>query len=201
MVFVQAAELPKGALVEFQVNLHTGRLTVEGTDKDQEEDDLDVVYSAGREPSMTWELSQADRPNHGSRATVFLEGECTQSSLVPTPRACSDPSAFTDGATLPDQVRRLLASRISVKAYHTLGVSPTWRQSTNPILFAIHADRGSTQSPLQAGSRRARHLDTSALGLISPCPLYSSARDLCLRRVYRPTRHAFLFVGEFRVKQ
>lgn len=94
VIFVQASELPKGALVEFQVNFHTGRPTVpdlvhtdnhrqekhEDNDEDDVED-LDAVYSSGEGSGMKWEISTADRAGHGSRAIVFIDG--TSSPSIP----------------------------------------------------------------------------------------------------------------------
>jgi diphthine-ammonia ligase len=73
VVFVQAEELPKGALVEFQVNFHTGRPGLGG---DADDDEMEGVYSSGSTSrgGMSWEVSAASVDGQGSRAMVCLYG-------------------------------------------------------------------------------------------------------------------------------
>lgn len=113
IVFVQASELPKGALVEFQVNFHTGRpcfrevterasdpqsadvnVDVDGDeddDDDDDEEDLDVICSSSgskQHAGMSWEMSTAERPGHGARAMVFISGQSSLPLDPQTSEAC-----------------------------------------------------------------------------------------------------------------
>jgi diphthine-ammonia ligase len=74
VVFVQAEELPKGALVEFQVNFHTGR-PGSGAGEDIEEDDLEAELSSGSTGGMSWEVCSANIEGQGGRAMVYLHGK------------------------------------------------------------------------------------------------------------------------------
>ena len=87
--------MPKGALVEYQVNLHTGRTTehqleqgheesgdVQENNNDDDDDDLEAVYSNGKNTSVCWEISTtSSRSSRGSRAIIFCRGEL-ESTLV-----------------------------------------------------------------------------------------------------------------------
>lgn len=83
IAFVQAKELPKGALVEYQVNLHTGRrdYTIQDAKEDEEEDDdgeeeLEPVYESGKGQGVWWESCHTSgRVQGGSRGLVFVKGE------------------------------------------------------------------------------------------------------------------------------
>ncbi|WWD21739.1 hypothetical protein CI109_106226 [Kwoniella shandongensis] len=89
IIFVQAKELPKGALVEYQVNLHTGRSVVvenqgedlkrgpslkqDDDDDDDDDDELEAVYGSGKEEGVWWEsVRTSGRREQGSRAAVFV---------------------------------------------------------------------------------------------------------------------------------
>jgi hypothetical protein len=92
-VFVRAKELPKGALVEYQVNLHTGRPGVssgaelpathagdsssgdEIDDDDDEDEELRPVYASGGDETLWWESCATSSNGQGSRAMVFVSGE------------------------------------------------------------------------------------------------------------------------------
>lgn len=73
MVFVQAEELPKGALVEFQVNFHTGR---PGYGGDEDDDEMDGIFSSGStsRQGMKWEISSSSTKGQGARTMVYLNG-------------------------------------------------------------------------------------------------------------------------------
>lgn len=83
IAFVQAKELPKGALVEYQVNLHTGRrdYTIQDAKEDEEGDDddgeeLEPVYDSGEGQGVWWESCHTSgRVQGGSRGLVFVKGE------------------------------------------------------------------------------------------------------------------------------
>lgn len=82
VIFIQASELPKGALVEFQVNFHTGRRCPDSVnhesaeDDDQDDEDLDARYSSAvTSGGMSWELSTADRKGQGSRGMIYIHGQ------------------------------------------------------------------------------------------------------------------------------
>ncbi|CAK9779456.1 adenine nucleotide alpha hydrolases-like protein [Cutaneotrichosporon oleaginosum] len=85
VLFVRAAELPRGALVEYQVNLHTGRpgynhivAADDDDDDDDEEKEFDVFYSANEMfPGSYREMAEAKSPARGTRSIVFF-----QSALV-----------------------------------------------------------------------------------------------------------------------
>jgi hypothetical protein len=72
VVFVKAEELPKGALVEFQVNFHNGRHSLEG---DIDEDDLEGEYSSRSTQGMSWENCSASVKGQGGRAIIYLHGK------------------------------------------------------------------------------------------------------------------------------
>jgi diphthine-ammonia ligase len=84
VIFVQAEELPKGALVEFQVNFHTGRRGVvaspatRGEDYDNDDDDddeeLEPVYASSDERRWLSESCETDIKGQGRRSIVFIDG-------------------------------------------------------------------------------------------------------------------------------
>lgn len=76
--------MPKGALVEYQVNLHTGRrdYTIQDAKEDEEGDDddgeeeLEPVYESGKGQGVWWESCHTSgRVQGGSRGLVFVKGE------------------------------------------------------------------------------------------------------------------------------
>ncbi|WWD07382.1 hypothetical protein V865_005480 [Kwoniella europaea PYCC6329] len=90
VIFVQARELPKSALVEYQVNVHTGRKGVdplpetsstsipqqsdsEEDDEDDEDEDLIPSYRSGsdEDQEVWWEMYECSGKNQGSRGVVF----------------------------------------------------------------------------------------------------------------------------------
>jgi diphthine-ammonia ligase len=98
VLFVQAEELPKGALVEFQVNFHTGRPGVgascsnaEEEDDDNDDDDveLEAVYSSYDEKGVRWESCKTNSEGQGRRSMVFLRGK-----LPLAPRILTDTSRY-----------------------------------------------------------------------------------------------------------
>ena len=111
---MQAEELPKGALVEFQVNFHTGRPVAEEVD----EDDLEGEYSSGStRDGISWEICSASIKGQGGRAMVYLHGKSPFKASgiatdVTSDREASSSSDFTDPQNMYSDV-------ISVKAYHT----------------------------------------------------------------------------------
>jgi diphthine-ammonia ligase len=74
VVFVQAEELPKGALVEFQVNFHTGR---PGYGGDEDDDEMGGLFSSGSTSRnrLSWEISSSEVKGQGGRAMVYLHGK------------------------------------------------------------------------------------------------------------------------------
>ncbi|WVQ69542.1 uncharacterized protein L199_007762 [Kwoniella botswanensis] len=88
VIFVQAKELPKSALVEYQVNVHTGRKGVDplletssisipqqsdSEEDDDEDEDLILSYCSGsdEDQEVWWEMYECSGKNQGSRAVVF----------------------------------------------------------------------------------------------------------------------------------
>lgn len=102
-MFVRAKELPRGALVEYQVNLHTGRPGVSsgnaelpihagdssGRDEDDGEDDeeeLRPIYASGGDETMGWEICATSSNGQASRAMVFVSGESSENIGTPADR-------------------------------------------------------------------------------------------------------------------
>ncbi|WVO18313.1 hypothetical protein L204_106028 [Cryptococcus depauperatus] len=110
VMFLQALQLPKGALVEYQVNLHTGR-SVEfdraqsqpNSHQDYEEEEDEVPeYVVGTGEDMLWESCQTRRMN-GGRAIFFLKHI----------------GIWTDFVQLDDGLLTvLLAKAITIRVYH-----------------------------------------------------------------------------------
>lgn len=87
-MFVRARELPKGALVEYQVNLHTGRRdptttiekvaesgNAETEDDDDDDEDLEPVFSSGEQSGLRWETCvTSGKYQRGSRGMCFATG-------------------------------------------------------------------------------------------------------------------------------
>lgn len=78
IAFVQAKELPKGALVEYQVNLHTGRrdYTTQAAKEDEgdDEEELEPVYESGKGQGVWWESCHTSgKVQRGSRGLVFVK--------------------------------------------------------------------------------------------------------------------------------
>ncbi|KIR52087.1 cytoplasmic protein [Cryptococcus gattii Ru294] len=117
IAFVQAKELPKGALVEYQVNLHTGRRDYTMHDEKEEEDDedeeeLEPVYESGRGQGVWWESCHTSgKVQRGSRGLVFVQ----------------DMDAF---ANLSQHVQSetklgcLLCKAVSIRVYHLAHLDP-----------------------------------------------------------------------------
>ncbi|WVQ98311.1 hypothetical protein IAU59_005434 [Kwoniella sp. CBS 9459] len=127
VAFVQARELPKGALVEFQVNLHTGRHGVgyealsststagtttvshQSEEKPDEldyddEDELEAVYTFGKEDMFKWESCvTSGKKAQGSRAMIFLGPH--------------DDSAVQDLSKAPADLRAILDRAVTIRAY------------------------------------------------------------------------------------
>ena len=105
MVFVQARTLPRGALVEYQVNLHTGRRDetmeseVHSGDADDEEE-LEPRYSSFVEGSVR---SEGYSVHGGSRTFIFLRD--------------------LDGMTTIRQ-NPILKEAVSIKVYHVARTVP-----------------------------------------------------------------------------
>jgi diphthine-ammonia ligase len=81
-MFVRAKELPRGALVEYQVNLHTGRrdvtdITTREEESDAEEDDeLEPRFESETMGKILVEsCTCSGRPKRGLRAIAFVRGE------------------------------------------------------------------------------------------------------------------------------
>ncbi|ODN79369.1 hypothetical protein L202_03373 [Cryptococcus amylolentus CBS 6039] len=146
-LFVQAKELPKGALVEYQVNLHTGRrdqtLLTQGNDDDDDDDDeLKVVYEQCSGEDMWWESSRTVGRDLGCRGIVFAK----------------DVNALVRSSGPEDaKLALLLAKAVSIRVYHTLSIGFAEIHSLLPSLspaaftlvpvFSIH-DRQGRSVPL-----------------------------------------------------
>lgn len=94
VILARAVELPRGALVEFQVNMHSGRQghaaqesmqsganEMDGDDDDDDEVDessLTGVYSDGEAGGVYWQKCAAPKTRAGWRAAVFLPGKHTR---------------------------------------------------------------------------------------------------------------------------
>lgn len=85
VIFLRAEELPRGALVEYQCNLHTGRTGCrddDDDDDDDEEDGLEPSYVSGgtHNSAAGWEISEVlgykkgSKVVKGSRVVVFGYG-------------------------------------------------------------------------------------------------------------------------------
>ncbi|KAK8847652.1 hypothetical protein IAR55_005511 [Kwoniella newhampshirensis] len=141
VVFVHAKELPKGALVEYQVNLHTGRpgfmedqREVRGVSQtsddnddgdDEDVDELGALYSQGREGSVWWEsVVTGGRRQQGSRAILFLE----------------DIDSLR-GLSTSHLISALLSRSVIVRIYHRLPLSHEGQMKLSSFL---ESRRGST---------------------------------------------------------
>jgi diphthine-ammonia ligase len=71
LIVLRAKELPKGALVEYQVNLHTGRRGAEDVEGD-DDDELEPGFVSGRDGQVWWETCKSGK---GWRGAVFMEGD------------------------------------------------------------------------------------------------------------------------------
>ncbi|WVR04842.1 hypothetical protein IAU60_001854 [Kwoniella sp. DSM 27419] len=134
VIFVQASELPKGALVEYQTNFHTGRsgaregAAAEGEDGDDDDDDdddeLEVAYDRSEQDQIWWESSETRcKGAQGSRAAVFLG----QDLAVATEQL----SQLTSS-----QLRHLLSKAITMRIYHSCE-----RRELEPLLQSLSALR------------------------------------------------------------
>lgn len=97
---MRASELPRGALVEYQVNAHTGRVGYEhvASDDDDDDEEPEAQYAQGE----TWQTCST-RHGHGSRAAIFVSG---------------------DHAVTSPEVEKVLSRAVTVRAYHTSSVDP-----------------------------------------------------------------------------
>ncbi|BEI85929.1 hypothetical protein CcaverHIS002_0602160 [Cutaneotrichosporon cavernicola] len=77
VLFARAAELPRGALVEYQVNVHTGRPSYNSKpvdDDDSEEEEEEVEYKSGVMFPGTYREQVVGRGgSRGARTVVFFE--------------------------------------------------------------------------------------------------------------------------------
>ncbi|WVQ79838.1 hypothetical protein IAT38_001938 [Cryptococcus sp. DSM 104549] len=148
VLFVQARELPKGALVEYQVNLHTGRRddATPLVDED-DDDDLEGVYASGTEGELRWESSLTSGKAHrGSRAAIFAH----------------DLGAFKALSTPQDnRLARLLQRAVTIRAYHLTNVSPSKLSS----LLSSAAFDGAAVTPVPVLSVHDRLGKAWAVGL------------------------------------
>lgn len=111
---MQAEELPRGALVEFQVNLHTGRPVAEEVD----EDDLEGEYVSGStRGEISWEICSASIKGQGARAMVYLHGKSPLKAAGVSTDTASGSGAL-DSFELTD-LKNIFSDAISIKAYHT----------------------------------------------------------------------------------
>ncbi|WVW78164.1 hypothetical protein I302_100115 [Kwoniella bestiolae CBS 10118] len=135
VLFVQALELPKSALVEYQVNVHTGRRGVDpsssstsseaSVDDDEDEDEnLKPSYTSGLEESqgVWWELYGCSGRNQGSRGVIFgLDVESiSRISAVPTLTRIFDKAVTIRIYHLPNIGDKLSSFASSLKCNYTL---------------------------------------------------------------------------------
>jgi diphthine-ammonia ligase len=132
-VFVQAEELPKGALVEFQVNFHTGR---PGYGGDEDDDEMDGVYSSGStsKQGLSWEISSSEIKGQGGRAMVYLHGEFF---IVNVSVELMLGNNNLDGEM--DGLKSICSDAVSVKAWH---LRSTGQESKST---SLHQDRADSQ--------------------------------------------------------
>ncbi|WVQ75780.1 hypothetical protein IAR50_005413 [Cryptococcus sp. DSM 104548] len=125
-LFVQAKELPKGALVEYQVNLHTGRrdqtlLSQRNNDDDDDDDELQVAYEKSTGEDIWWESSKTVGKDLGCRGVVFAKGV--------------DVNALVRSSGPNDaKLALLLAKAVSLRVYHTPSLGPAQIHSLLPSL-------------------------------------------------------------------
>ncbi|XAO27823.1 hypothetical protein I312_106686 [Cryptococcus bacillisporus CA1280] len=114
--FVQAKELPKGALVEYQVNQHTGRrdytMHDEKEEDDEDEEELEPVYESGRGHGVWWESCHTSgKVQRGSRGVVFVK----------------DMDAFANFSKHVQSETKLgclLCKAVSIRVYHLAHLDP-----------------------------------------------------------------------------
>lgn len=127
---MQAEELPKGALVEFQVNFHTGR----PVDEEADEDDLEGEYSSGStRGGISWEICSASIKGQGARAMVYLHGKSPLKAAGVSTDTASGSGAL-DSFELAD-LKNIFSDAISIKAYHTRPTEMKESMSSNPVAF------------------------------------------------------------------
>lgn len=73
MIFLQARELPKGALAEWQVNMHTGRHALSEPAPEEDDDELEGVFEVDVHGGLRVESCQPSS-GHGKRTLVFSYG-------------------------------------------------------------------------------------------------------------------------------
>jgi hypothetical protein len=88
-LFLQAHELPRGALVEYQVNWHTGRPGVQNNspidglqinddnDDDDDDDEMTAICDSSNQAgaSITFDTCIASRGGQGGRGFLFIHGQ------------------------------------------------------------------------------------------------------------------------------
>jgi diphthine-ammonia ligase len=132
-VFVQAEELPKGALVEFQVDFHTGR---PGYGGDEDDDEMEGVFSSGTtsRKGLSWVTSSSEVKGQGGRAIVYLHGMFV---FVNVRAELMLDINNLDGEM--DDLKSICSGAVSVKAYH---LNSTGQESK---FTALHHDKADTQ--------------------------------------------------------
>nr|KIR83025.1 cytoplasmic protein [Cryptococcus tetragattii IND107] len=117
IAFVEAKELPKGALVEYQVNLHTGRRDYtmhdeKEEDDDEDEEELGPVYESGRGQGVWWESCYTSgKVQRGSRGLVFVQDMDAFANLL------KDVQPET-------KLGCLLCKAVSIRVYHLAHLDP-----------------------------------------------------------------------------
>jgi diphthine-ammonia ligase len=132
-VFVQAEELPKGALVEFQVNFHTGR---PGYGGDEDDDEMEGSFSSGStsRKGLSWETSSSEVKGQGGRAMVYLRGKLFSVDVrVDLMLDINNLDLEMDG------LKSICSNAVSVKAYH---LNSTGQESK---FTCLHQDRADIQ--------------------------------------------------------
>jgi diphthine-ammonia ligase len=140
LLIVRAKELPRGALIEFQVNLHTGRRDDDGptvplsrTDDDDDDEDgdaLEAIYTSDEsETGIRWEICRTSGiRNRGSRGMIFLTGEFYLYLLdgLGNANRLDDQHVSED---LPAALQTLMNRAVTIRAYHLTTVSASQGKS------------------------------------------------------------------------
>ena len=149
-IFVQAAELPRGALVEYQVNMHTGReghepnpvAADDDDDDDEDESSLAPIYAQGDIAGAHWETCSSPASRHGARAALFLPRELHPPNPLLTPDSDGVPSLSAQS-----EVSSVLARAVSARVYHLPSMDPSQGMSLekNQLTF-LRTDRQDPRS-------------------------------------------------------
>ena len=114
MLFLQAKELPRGALVECQLNWNTGRAPESSLEDQDDESDgraRTPVTLRGKQPSFSWSLC-CDASGRPLRGFIEIHGEADENSLCLKTGRC--PADLVAAGQLQ------LETVVSIRVYHTV---------------------------------------------------------------------------------